>query len=62
MKTLPCRRGQRGVCESLVFEQAFKATCGVNFQDYLTSVRIDKAKALLRDADMPCSTISQMVG
>lgn len=40
----------------------FKATCGVNFQDYLTSVRIDKAKALLRDTDMPCSTISQMVG
>ncbi len=40
----------------------FKATCGVSFQDYLTRVRIDKAKALLRDTDMSCKAIGQMVG
>lgn len=40
----------------------FKDTCGMNFQDYLTEVRITKAKALLRNTAMPCRVIGQMVG
>lgn len=40
----------------------FKTICGTNFQDYLTDVRINRAKTLLRDTQMPFRTIGQQVG
>lgn len=40
----------------------FKTICGTSFQDYLTNVRIDRAKTLLRDTQMPCRAIGQQVG
>jgi len=40
----------------------FKDVSGVSFQEYLTSVRIERAKELLRNTDLACQTIGQEVG
>lgn len=40
----------------------FKQTTGVNFIDYLTDIRIGKAKALLRESDKKITDIAEEVG
>lgn len=40
----------------------FKEETGVNYIDYLTSLRMEKAKALLTDASLNLSQIAEMVG
>ncbi len=40
----------------------FKAVCGVNLHEYLTRIRIQKARELLRNSDMSCSEIGRAVG
>lgn len=42
--------------------KAFKQTTGVNFIDYLTSVRMEAAKRLLRDTDQKVQQIAAQVG
>ena len=39
-----------------------KETIGVNFLDYLTTLRLEKAKKLLREASHTTAEIAQMVG
>jgi YesN/AraC family two-component response regulator len=40
----------------------FKQTTGVNFIDYLTNLRITKAKTLLRESDKKINDIAEAVG
>ncbi|MNO36231.1 HTH-type transcriptional regulator YesS [compost metagenome] len=40
----------------------FKQEYGINFSDYIGSVRIDKAKLLLQNPNLKLSQISEMVG
>ncbi|HZG87782.1 AraC family transcriptional regulator [Paenibacillus sp.] len=40
----------------------FKQTTGVNFIDYLTNVRIERAKTLLRESDKKINDIAEAVG
>lgn len=40
----------------------FKKCCGVNFVDYVNSVRVEKAKTLLTDTDYTVNEIAEMVG
>jgi len=40
----------------------FKEVCGVNFQDYLTDLRISRAKQLLRNSDLACLAVGARVG
>lgn len=42
--------------------RAFKHVTGVNFIDYLTDVRVEKAKALLAETDMKINEIAERVG
>nr|WP_283246063.1 AraC family transcriptional regulator [Bacillus suaedae] len=42
--------------------KAFKQIVGMNFIDYLTQVRMDKAKELLLQSDMKINDISESVG
>jgi AraC-like DNA-binding protein len=42
--------------------KAFKAETGLNFTEYLTELRMDKAKALLRDSDNMINEIAMSVG
>ena len=44
------------------FSRTFKKITGVTFTDYLTQCRIDKAKILLSDTDMPIETVIAEVG
>lgn len=41
---------------------AFKQVTGFNFIDYLTQLRLDKAKELLRDTEIKVNDIAEMVG
>ena len=55
------------ICEILnisqtYFSKIFKAECGKNFKDYLTLLRIEKAKEFLVDKTLTISEISFMVG
>jgi two-component system response regulator YesN len=53
----------RGVFVSPSYlSRLFKAICGVNFHEYLTTIRIQKAQALLRDSDMSCGEVGRAVG
>ncbi len=47
---------------SAYFSTLFKKMCGVNFTDYLTETRINKAKELLRDTDLNIADICGRVG
>lgn len=47
---------------SSYFSSQFKRFFGVNFVDYLTNLRIQEAKRLLRDPLRPASEIAGMVG
>lgn len=42
--------------------KAFKQIMGINFIDYVTSVRIERAKRLLRESDMKIADIAEAVG
>lgn len=42
--------------------KAFKQVAGINFIDYLTDLRMDKAKELLASTDLKISDISEQVG
>ncbi len=44
------------------FSKIFKEETGVNFIDYLTNIRIDKAKALLANSDLSMKEICGKVG
>lgn len=55
------------ICEKLnisetYFSKLFKEECGKNFKDYLTFLRIEKAKEFLTDHNLTISEISFMVG
>ena len=42
--------------------KAFKAATGTNFIDYLTSLRLEKAKQLLRESELKIHDVAGMVG
>lgn len=42
--------------------KVFKQVTGMNFIDYLTALRIDKAKELLSDSDMKVNEIAERIG
>ncbi len=44
------------------FSKLFKAEAGVNFIDYLTRIRIDRARVLLEDPGIPIKEIGMEVG
>ncbi len=47
---------------SSYFSMLFKKSCGVNFVDYLTELRINAAKDLLADPFLAASEVANMVG
>lgn len=47
---------------SAYFSALFKKETGMGFSKYLTEVRIDRAKELLRDTDLPVTEVCQAVG
>ena len=53
--------GKMGV-SAIYLSQLFKKETGLNFSAYLTKVRIDKAKELLRSGDKKIYEISEIVG
>ncbi|UUZ89348.1 helix-turn-helix transcriptional regulator [Paenibacillus sp. P25] len=42
--------------------RAFKQITGINFIDYLTNIRIDSAKTLLRESDLKINEVAERVG
>ncbi|WP_246168022.1 helix-turn-helix transcriptional regulator [Serratia rhizosphaerae] len=44
------------------FSRTFKKISGYNFKEYLTMVRINKAKLLLKDTNIPITDISYTCG
>ena len=51
-----------GWIDEVGFLPLFKNEVGVNYQDYLTAVRIDKAKQLLAGEPMNISQVANAVG
>ncbi|KRF10250.1 hypothetical protein ASG89_01575 [Paenibacillus sp. Soil766] len=47
---------------TVALSKAFKQVSGKNFIDYLTELRIEKAKDLLRDTDLKINDIAEKVG
>ena len=47
---------------SAYFSALFKKETGEGFSKYLTQVRVDRAKELLRETDLPVTEICQAVG
>ncbi|CAM3987915.1 AraC family transcriptional regulator [Paenibacillus alkaliterrae] len=47
---------------SYTLSKAFRQTTGKNFIDFLTDVRLDKARELLRDTEIKVNDIAQQVG
>jgi AraC-like DNA-binding protein len=45
-----------------VLSKAFKEVVGINFIDYLTNIRLDKARELLRETDLKISEVAGEVG
>lgn len=45
-----------------LLSKSFKRVTGQNFIDYLTELRIEKAKELLRDTDLKMNDVAQQVG
>lgn len=45
-----------------LLSRSFKRVTGINFIDYLTGLRIGKAKELLRDTDMKMNEVAESVG
>ncbi|AXT38211.1 AraC family transcriptional regulator [Alteromonas sp. BL110] len=44
------------------FKTRFKQATGLSLRDYLVKIRMEKAKALLRNTDTPMSSIAQITG
>lgn len=44
------------------FSREFKKTTGICYQDYLNQVRIEKAKELMRNQNMPVARVASFVG
>ena len=44
------------------FKKRFKQSTGLSLRDYLVKIRMEKAKALLRNTDTPMSNIAQITG
>lgn len=44
------------------FKNRFKQATGLSLRDYLVKIRMEKAKALLRNTDTPMSSIAQITG
>lgn len=44
------------------FSGLFKKELGVNFSDYLAGLRVEKAKALLKEVDWNISEVAAQVG
>lgn len=44
------------------FSSLFKKECGVNFLEYISEIRMNKAKELLRESNLSISTICEEVG
>ena len=42
--------------------KSFKQVTGKNFIDYLTELRMEKAKELLRESEMKINTVAEQVG
>ncbi len=42
--------------------RAFKQVMGINFIDYLTQIRIDQAKSLLRESELKINNVAEKVG
>lgn len=47
---------------TFLLSRSFKQVCGKNFIDYLTDLRMEKAKALLRDSERKIFDIAEQVG
>jgi AraC-like DNA-binding protein len=47
---------------SYTLSKAFKQVTGLNFIDYLTGIRMEKAKELLRDTELKISDVAEQVG
>ncbi|MNP45341.1 HTH-type transcriptional regulator YesS [compost metagenome] len=47
---------------SHLLSKAFKYEVGINFTEYLTELRMDKAKAMLRESDIMINEIALLVG
>lgn len=45
-----------------ILSKMFKEVVGINFIDYLTQIRLEKARELLRDTDWKISTVAEEVG
>ncbi|HZG86646.1 AraC family transcriptional regulator [Paenibacillus sp.] len=45
-----------------ILSKTFKEVTGINFIDYLTNIRLEKARELLRDTDLKISEIAEGVG
>lgn len=45
-----------------ILSKLFKETTGTNFIDYLTAIRLNKAKELLRDTDLKIHAVAESVG
>ncbi|WP_080836249.1 helix-turn-helix domain-containing protein [Cohnella massiliensis] len=45
-----------------ILSKMFKEIVGVNFIDYLTDIRLEKARELLRDTDLKISEVAESVG
>ena len=52
----------RAGVNSYTLSKLFKSVTGVNFIDYLTELRIAKAKELLRDSEMQINLVAEAVG
>lgn len=44
-----------------ILSKMFKEVMGINFIDYLTAIRLDKARELLRDTDLKISEVAERV-
>ncbi|MGG4035945.1 AraC family transcriptional regulator [Paenibacillus cisolokensis] len=45
-----------------VLSKMFKEVAGINFIDYLTNIRLEKSRQLLRDTDLKISEVAEEVG
>lgn len=45
-----------------LLSKVFKETTGSNFIDYLTQIRLEKAKQLLRETDLKMNQVAERVG
>jgi len=44
------------------FSRVFKSSCGINFRKYLASLRVEKAKELMKDVNLDLAEIASQCG